>query len=167
MTRPGSAAENRAGPDRVCPDRLGRANGLENKAVGQQLGLQPQTVGKWRRRFLEQRVEGLRDEPRPGAPRTIEDERVAAVITRTLESQPEAATHWSSRNMARQCGLSVSTVQRISRAFGLKPHRPETSKLSTDPDFVAQVRDVAGLYLSPPERALVLSCGREIPDPGA
>ena len=107
------------------------------------------TVGKWRRRFLAQRVEGLRDDPRPGAPRTIEDERIEAVITRTLESQPEGATHWSSRGMARDSGLSVSTVQRIWRAFGLKPHRQETFKLSTDPDFVAKVRDVVGLVSVP------------------
>jgi homeodomain-containing protein len=99
------------------------------------------------RRFLAQRMEGLRDEPRPGAPRTIEDQRIEAVISRTLESQPKGATHWSSRGMARQTGLSVSTVQRICRAFGLKPHRQKTFKLSTDPDFVAKVRDVVGLYL--------------------
>jgi transposase len=136
---------------------LACADGLENKAVGQQLDVHPQTVGKWRRRFLAQRMEGLRDEPRPGAPRTIEDQRIEAVITRTLESQPKGATHWSSRGMARQTGLSVSTVQRIWRAFGLKPHRQETFKLSTDPNFVAKVRDVVGLYLSPPEHALVLS----------
>ncbi len=135
---------------------LACAEGLENQAVGQQLGAHPQTVGKWRRRFLAQRVEGLRDEPRPGAPRTIEDKRIEAVITRTLESKPEAATHWSSRGMARDTGLSVSTVQRIWRAFGLKPHRQETFKLSTDPDFVAKVRDVVGLYVSPPEHAVVL-----------
>ena len=114
------------------------------------------TVGKWRRRFLAERVDGLRDEPRPGAPRTVEDARIEAVITRTLESQPDDATHWSSRSMARDSGLSVSTVQRIWRAFGLKPHRQETFKLSTDPDFVAKVRDVVGLYLSPPEHAVVL-----------
>ena len=135
---------------------LACAEGLENQAVDQQLEVHPQTVGKWRRRFLVLRVEGLRDEPRPGAPRMIEDERIEAVITRTLEGQPEAATHWSSRGMARDCGLSVSTVQRIWRAFGLKPHRQETFKLSTDPDFVAKVRDVVGLYLSPPEHAVVL-----------
>jgi len=129
---------------------LACAEGLENQAVGQQLEVHPQTVGKWRRRFLVLRIEGLRDEPRPGAPRTIEDERIEAVITRTLESQPEAATHWSSRGMARDSGLSVSTVQRIWRAFGLKPHRQETFKLSTDPDFVAKVRDVVGLYLPLP-----------------
>jgi len=132
------------------------SDGLENKAVARLLDVHAMTVGKWRRRFLAQRVEGLRDEPRPGAPRTIEDRRIEAVITRTLESQPDGATHWSSRDMARECGLSVSTVQRIWRAFGLKPHRQETFKLSTDPDFVAKVRDVVGLYLAPPEHALVL-----------
>jgi transposase len=132
------------------------ADGLENKAVARLLDVHAMTVGKWRRRFLAQRVEGLRDDLRPGAPRTIEDERIEAVIARTLESQPDGATHWSSRGMARDCGLSVSTVQRIWRAFGLKPHRQETFKLSTDPDFVAKVRDVVGLYLSPPEHALVL-----------
>jgi transposase len=101
-------------------------------------------------------VDGLRDEPRPGAPRTIDDARIEAMIVRTLESQPVGATHWSSRGMAGECGLSTSTVQRIWRAFGLQPHRQETFKLSTDPDFVAKVRDVVGLYLSPPSHALVL-----------
>jgi len=132
------------------------AEGVENKAVSQELGVHAMTVGKWRCRFLDQRVEGLRDEPRPGTPRTIDDERIEAIITRTLESQPDDATHWSSRGMARDSGLSVSTVQRIWRAFGLKPHRQETFKLSTDPDFVAKVRDVVGLYMAPPEHALVL-----------
>ena len=135
---------------------LACAGGLENKMVSLQLGVHAMTVGKWRRRFLDQRVDGLRDEPRPGAPRTIDDERIEAVITRTLESQPDDATHWSSRGMAHDSGLSVSTVQRIWRAFGLKPHRQETFKLSTDPDFVAKVRDVVGLYMAPPEHALGL-----------
>jgi Homeodomain-like domain len=100
------------------------------------------SVGKWRRRFMEQRVAGLHDEPRSGAPRTIDDARIEDVIVRTLESCPENATHWSSRDMAKTSGLSVSTVQRIWRAFGLQPHRMETFKLSTDPNFVAKVRDV-------------------------
>jgi transposase len=113
-------------------------------------------VAKWRRRFAEQRLDGLRDEPRSDAPRPVEDERIEAVIVRTLESQPPDATHWSSRGMARASGLAVSTVQRIWRAFGLQPHRLETFKLSTDPDFVAKVRDVVGLYVSPPAHALVL-----------
>src|ERR1700691_681822 len=132
------------------------AEGLENRAVARRLDMHAMTVGKWRRRFLAQRVEGLCDEPRPGAPRTIADERIEAVIARTLESQPDGATHWSSRGMARDCGLSVSTVQRIWRAFGLKPHRQETFKLSADPDFVAKVRDVAGLYMAPPSHPLGL-----------
>jgi len=135
---------------------LACAEGGQNKAVAAELGLDRQTVGKWRRRFVEQRLDGLHDEPRSGAPRTIDDARIEAVIVRTLESLPPDATHWSSRGMAEASGLSVSTVQRIWRAFGLQPHRLETFKLSTDPDFVAKVRDVVGLYVSPPQHALVL-----------
>ena len=135
---------------------LACAEGAQNKQVAAQLQLDPATVGKWRRRFVEHRLDGLRDEPRSGAPRTIEDARIEAVIVRTLESVPAAATHWSSRGMSRACGLSVSTVQRIWRACGLQPHRLETFKLSTDPDFVAEARDVVGLYLAPPAQALVL-----------
>ncbi len=135
---------------------LACAEGGQNKVIAARLGLDRQTVGKWRRRFLDYRLDGLRDEPRSGAPRTIEDARIEAVIVRTLESVPPDATHWSSRGMAKASGLSVSTVQRIWRAFGLQPHRLETFKLSTDPDFVAKVRDVVGLYVSPPEHALVL-----------
>jgi transposase len=122
------------------------------------------TVGKWRRRFVEQRMDGLHDEPRSGAPRSIEDDRIEAVIVRTLESAPENATHWSSRGMAQASGISTSSVQRIWRAFGLQPHRIETFKLSTDPDFVAKVRDIVGLYVAPPEHAIVL-CVDE-PNPG-
>ncbi len=135
---------------------LACASGARNKDVAAKLDVCQHTVGKWRARFAEHRVEGLRDEPRPGAPRTVEDERVEALVTATLESVPKDATHWSSRGMARSSGLSVSTVQRIWRAFGLQPHRLETFKLSTDPDFVAKVRDVVGLYMAPPDRALVL-----------
>ncbi len=124
--------------------------------VAARLRVAPMTVGKWRRRFVERRIDGLRDEPRTGAPRTIDDARIEAVIVQTLESVPPDATHWSSRGMARACGLSVSTVQRIWRAFGLQPHRLEAFKLSTDPDFVAKVRDVVGLYVSPPAHAVVL-----------
>ena len=130
--------------------------GEQNKDVAARLALYETTVGKWRRRFAEHRLDGLRDEPRSGAPRTVDDARIEAVIVRTLESQPPDATHWSSRGMARASGLSVSTVQRIWRAFGLQPHRLETFKLSTDPDFVAKVRDVVGLYVSPPAHAIVL-----------
>jgi transposase len=135
---------------------LGCADGEQNKAVAARLGVCENTVGKWRRRFAEHRLEGLRDEPRSGTPRTLDDERIEAVIVRTLESLPPDATHWSSRSMAKASGVSISSVQRIWRAFGLQPHRLETFKLSTDPDFVAKVRDVVGLYVSPPEHAIVL-----------
>jgi transposase len=135
---------------------LGCAAGEQNKQVAARLGVAPATVSKWRRRFLADRLDGLRDEPRSGAPRTVEDARIEAVIVRTLESEPADATHWSSRGMARASGLSTSTVQRIWRAFGLQPHRAGTFKLSTDPDFVAKVRDIVGLYMAPPARALVL-----------
>jgi transposase len=135
---------------------LACAEGAQNKEVAAQLGLDDMTVGKWRKRFVQDRVDGLRDGPRSGAPRTIEDARIEAVIVATLESVPKNATHWSSRGMAKDSGLSVSSVQRIWRAFGLQPHRMETFKLSTDPDFVAKVRDVVGLYVSPPQHAVVL-----------
>jgi transposase len=126
------------------------------RLIGERLGVHPDTVRKWRHRFAEHRLDGLRDDPRPGAPRTIGDEQVEAVISRTLESLPADGTHWSSRGMAKASGLSTATVQRIWRAFGLQPHRVETFKLSTNPDFVAKVRDVVGLYMVPPDRALVL-----------
>jgi transposase len=132
------------------------AEGLQSKQVADQLGVDRATVGKWRRRFVEKRLDGLYDEPRSGAPRTVDDARIEAVIVKTLESVPANATHWSSRGMAKASGLSVSTVQRIWRAFGLQPHRIETFKLSTDPNFVAKVRDVVGLYMAPPDRAIVL-----------
>ena len=135
---------------------LGGAAGRSNTQVADELGVTKQTVGKWRQRFLERRTDGLLDEPRPGVPRTIDDAQVEAVIVRTLESTPASATHWSTRSMAQTCGLSQSTVSRIWRAFGLQPHRSETFKLSTDPLFVEKVRDIVGLYLNPPERALVL-----------
>lgn len=135
---------------------LGCAAGAQNKEVAADLRVDPSTVGKWRRRFVERRMEGLYDEPRSGAPRTIDDTRIEAVIVRTLESTPPGATHWSSRGMARTSGLSVSTVQRIWRAFGLQPHRSESFKLSTDPLFVEKVRDVVGLYVAPPSHAVVL-----------
>jgi len=135
---------------------LACAEGGQNKVIGERMGLDRETVGKWRRRFTAHRMEGLRDEPRSGTPRTIEDARIEAVIVRTLESLPPDATHWSSRGMAKASGVSISSVQRIWRAFGLQPHRLETFKLSTDPDFVAKVRDVVGLYACPPEHAIVL-----------
>ena len=135
---------------------LACAGGSDNKAVAAKLGLNPTTVGTWRRRFVERRLEGLADEPRPGAPRSITDADVERVITATLESRPKAATHWSTRGMAEAAGLSQSAVGRIWRSFGLKPHLRESFKLSTDPFFVEKVRDVVGLYLDPPERAIVL-----------
>lgn len=135
---------------------LASADGRQNKEVAAELGLAENTVGKWRRRFVQCRVDGLHDNPRSGTPRTIEDDRIEAIVVKTLESLPADATHWSSRGMAKASGLSVSSVQRIWRAFGLQPHRVETFKLSTDPDFVSKVRDVVGLYVSPPQHAIVL-----------
>ena len=132
---------------------LGCAAGLSNKAVAAHERVTPQTVGKWRRRFVERGLDGLLDEPRPGVPRKIGDGKVESVILQTLESRPLGATHWSTRSMARHSGISTSSV--IWRAFGLQPHRLETFKLSTDPLFVAKVRDVVGLYLNPPDHALV------------
>lgn len=132
------------------------SEGMPNKEVAARLSIDQATVGKWRRRFVTDRMDGLRDEARCGAPRTVDDARVEAVIVRTLESLRSDATHWSSRGMAKASGLSTSTVQRIWRAFGLQPHRADTFKLSTDPDFVAKVRDIVGLYMAPPARALVL-----------
>jgi len=135
---------------------LACAEGSQNKEVAAKLRVDEGTVSKWRRRFVERRIDGLHDEPRPGAPRTIDDARIEGVIVKTLESLPADATHWSSRGMAKESGVSISSVQRIWRAFGLQPHRMETFKLSTDPNFVAKVRDVVGLYVSPPEHAVVL-----------
>src|SRR5438309_3498496 len=114
------------------------------------------TVGRWRRRFIAQRLAGLLDEPRPGAPRTVTDEHVERVVRLTLETTPRAATHWSTRAMARRCGFSQTAVSRIWRAFALQPHRSETFKLSKDPLFIDKVRDIVGLYMNPPDRALVL-----------
>jgi transposase len=132
------------------------AAGTSNVRIGERLGITRVTVTTWRNRFAQQRLDGLLDEPRPGAPRKIGDEKIADVVTTTLETMPPAATHWSTRSMARASGLSVSTVHRIWRAFSLQPHRSETFKLSTDPLFVEKVRDIVGLYLDPPDRALVL-----------
>jgi transposase len=132
------------------------AEGLRSGEVAQRLGVHRNTVAKWRGRFAAERLDGLVDEPRPGRPRTVTDSDVDAVVTKTLESAPKDATHWSTRSMAAQVGLTQSAVHRIWRAFGLQPHRAETFKLSKDPQFVAKVRDVVGLYLNPPERAVVL-----------
>lgn len=130
--------------------------GLSNAQVAQQLQVSMPTVGKWRKRFVAKRLDGLLDEPRPGAPRTISDAQVEAVITKTLESKPAQATHWSTRSMAEASGLSQTTISRIWRAFALQPHRTKTFKLSNDPQFIDKVRDVVGLYVNPPERAIVL-----------
>ena len=132
------------------------AQGLTNLAIAERLGITRVTVAAWRTRFSDKRLDGLRDEPRPGAPRTITDQKVADVVTATLETLPAGRTHWSSRGMARASGLAPSTVQRIWKAFSLQPHRSETFKLSTDPLFVDKVRDIVGLYLNPPDRAVVL-----------
>ena len=131
-------------------------SGMSNTAVARRRRISKQMVGKWRSRFVRHRVAGLLDEPRCGAPRTVEDAHIEAVIVRTLESVPRDATHWSTRSMAEASGLSHMTVQRIWKAFGLEPHRSKTFKLSTDPQFVEKVRDIVGLYLAPPERGLVL-----------
>lgn len=136
---------------------LACADEPSNKAVAARLGVCGATVGTWRSRFVARRLDGLTDEPRPGAPRTVTDADVERVVTRTLETKPANATHWSTRGMAKAAGMSQSAVSRIWRAFGLKPHRADAFKLSTDPYFVEKVRDVVGLYLSPPERAIVLS----------
>lgn len=130
--------------------------GLTNSAVAQQVRVTMQTVGKWRARFLRDRLDGLSDEPRPGAPREITDEQVEAVLTRTLESTPENATHWSVRSMAATGGVSRSAVHRIWRTFALQPHRSETFKLSKDPLCIEKVRGIVGLYMNPPEHAIVL-----------
>jgi transposase len=132
------------------------ARGMANLAIAKRLGITRMTVATWRQRFATRRLDGLADEPRPGAPRKVGDEKITDVVTATLETMPTAATHWSTRSMARASGLSVSTVHRIWRAFSLQPHRSETFKLSTDPLFVEKVRDIVGLYLDPPDRALVL-----------
>jgi transposase len=135
---------------------LGCATGKPNTVVARERRLTKQTVGTWRARFLRRRLDGLLDEPRPGAPRTISDAQVEAVLTRTLETTPADATHWSTRSMATVSGLSRSAVHRIWRAFALQPHRTETFKLSADPLFIEKGRDIVGLYLKPPDRALVL-----------
>jgi transposase len=135
---------------------LAAAEGLKNTEIAQRLSVHRTSVTKWRNRFAERRLDGLLDEPRPGRPRTITDEQVEEVIVKTLESTPKDATHWSTRSMAREVGLTQNAVLRIWHAFGLQPHRQESFKLSRDPLFVDKVRDVVGLYLNPPERAVVL-----------
>jgi transposase len=132
------------------------ADGLSNTAIAGRLDTLQHTVGKWRRRYLESGLDGLLDEPRPGTPRKLSDRDVERVLTLTLESTPADAIHWSTRSMAARAGLSRASIHRIWQAFSLAPHRSETFKLSRDPLFIDKVRDIVGLYLAPPERALVL-----------
>ncbi len=132
------------------------ADGLSNIAVADKVDVNQATVVKWRKRFLDRRLDGLIDEPRPGAPRSIGDAEVEAVIVRTLEDKPSDATHWSTRDLAKKVGMSPSSVGRIWQAFGLKPWLTDTFKLSEDPQFVDKVRDVVGLYMNPPEHAVVM-----------
>src|SRR6201995_2945233 len=132
------------------------AEGLDNQAAAKKLRCSLGMVGKWRSRFLQQRLEGLDDEARPGAPRKVSDEQVEQVVIQTLESTPRGQTHWSTRGLAETTGLSRMTISRIWRAFGLQPHRTETFKLSPDPLLIEKVRDLAGLYINPPDHALVL-----------
>jgi transposase len=139
-----------------CRIVLECAKGQTNRAVARRVGVSEPTVSKWRRRFIAERLGGLHDEPRPGVPRSITDDHVEALIVATLEQTPSDATHWSTRSMAKATGISASSVGRIWRAFGLKPHLVDTFKLSSDPLFIEKVRDVVGLYLNPPEGALVL-----------
>lgn len=132
------------------------ADGMSNMEISEKVGLSRASVGKWRQRFLHNGLEGLHDEMRSGRPRSISDEKVAELIQKTLNSKPEGSTHWSTRTMADEVGISHMTVKRVWQAFGLKPHRSETFKLSNDPFFIEKVRDIVGLYLNPPENALVL-----------
>ena len=132
------------------------ASGLTNSEVARKLRTMRSTVGKWRSRFVEQRLEGLYDEPRPGVERTITDDQIEEVVTKTLETTPKGRTHWSTRSMAKHLGLSHSTIGRIWRTFGLQPHRSESFRLSQDPQLVEKVRDVVGLYMNPPDNAVVL-----------
>ena len=135
---------------------LAAADGGSNVELAERLELDRGTVRKWRNRFVQYRCDGLLDEPRPGRPRVVSDEQIKALITTTLESSPKDATHWSTRSMAEHLGLSQSMVSRVWRAFGLAPHKQDSWKLSKDPLFVEKVRDIVGLYLNPPERAVVL-----------
>ena len=153
LTRKHGAPQSLAVRARIV---LAAANGLSNKEIAAKLDVCAHTVGVWRRRFASERMDGLYDEPRPGAPRQIGDDEIADTIRKTLQTRPKGATHWSLRTMAQAVGHAPSTIHRIWQAFGLQPHRAETFKLSSDPLFVEKVRDIVGLYLSPPERAVVL-----------
>jgi transposase len=133
------------------------ADGLSNTAVAAEIGITRDTVGKWRGRFIDRRLDGLADEPRPGAPRTLRDAQVEQVVVRTVEEVPEGATHWSKRELAKRVGSSPTSVHRIGRAFGLQPWRVAEVKVSTDPFLIDKVGDVVGRYLSPPTNAAVFS----------
>src|SRR5881296_8581 len=135
---------------------LACAEGLDNQLVARKLRCSVSMVGKWRARFLKGRLEALYDEPRPGTPRTVSDAQVEQVVIQTLETTPRGETHWSTRGLAKATGLSRMTISRIWRAFGLQPHRSDTFKLSPDPQLIEKVRDIVGLYMNPPEHALVL-----------
>src|SRR5437667_995981 len=139
-----------------CRIVLAAAEGRSSTEIAAELGCTGSTVGRWRGRFARRGIDGLHDEPRPGKPRSISDEDVERVIVKTLEQQPANATHWSTRSMAAATGMSQSAISRIWRAFGLKPHQSEAFKLSPDPQFIDKVRDIVGLYLNPPEAAVVL-----------
>jgi transposase len=146
-----------------CRIVLAAADGESSRAIATRLGCGTDTVGKWRGRFARRGFDGLHDEPRPGKPRSIGDEDVERVIVKTLEQQPSNATHWSTRSMAQATGMSQTAVSRIWRAFGLKPHQTEAFKLSPDPQFIDKVRDIVGLYLNPPDAAVVLCVDEETP----
>jgi transposase len=139
-----------------CRIVLAAADGEPSKDIATRLGCDKSTVGRWRSRFAERGLDGLHDEPRPGKPRSVSDDDVERVIVKTLEEQPADATHWSTRSMAKATGMSQSAVSRIWRAFGLKPHQTATFKLSPDPQFIDKARDIVGLYLNPPDAAVVL-----------
>ena len=153
MTRSRSMPQSLALRARIV---LGAADGESNMEIAERLGLSQRTVGIWRKRYLVQRLAGLYDEPRPGGPRSIRDEEIAALLRKTLKTKPKGGTHWTCRSIAAEMKLSKSTVQRVWKAFGLQPHRQKHFKISTDPFFVEKVRDIVGLYLHPPDHAVVL-----------
>ncbi len=134
---------------------LACAEGLDNKSVAKKLRCSLGMVGKWRSRFLKTRLEGLYDEPRPGAPRKVTDDDIEQIIIQTLETTPRGQTHWSTRELAKATGFSRMTISRVWRAFGMQPHRTESFKLSPDPQLIEKVRDIVGLYMDPPEHAVV------------
>ncbi len=153
ITRPRSMPQSLATRARIV---LLSADGASNTDIAERLGLSKPTVGIWRKRYVTQRTAGLYDEPRPGGPRSIRDEQVATLLRKTLKTKPKDGTHWSCRSIAAEMKLSKSTVQRVWKAFGLQPHRQKHFKISTDPFFVEKVRDIVGLYLNPPDHAVVL-----------